>query len=89
VVKVLVKKLAPEVQLPNYKTSGASGVDLMAFINEPIKLLPNNSCLVPTGLSVAFSEKAILQFLIHQELLTVITEGKLKSFFTIMANKSF
>jgi len=61
VVKVLVKKLAPEVQLPNYKTSGASGVDLMAFINEPIKLLPNNSCLVPTGLSVAFSEKYELQ----------------------------
>ena len=60
-VKVLVKKLAPEVQLPNYKTSGASGVDLMAFINEPIKLLPNNSCLVPTGLSVAFSEKYELQ----------------------------
>jgi len=61
VVKVLVKKLAPEVQLPNYKTSGASGVDLMAFINQPIKLLPNNSCLVPTGLSVAFSEEYELQ----------------------------
>jgi|TARA_X000001036_G_scaffold417541_1_gene435598 dUTP pyrophosphatase len=61
VAKVLVKKLAPEVQLPNYKTSGASGVDLMAFINQPIKLLPNNSCLVPTGLSVAFSEEYELQ----------------------------
>jgi dUTP pyrophosphatase len=61
VVKVLVKKLTPEVQLPNYKTSGASGVDLMAFINQPIKLLPNNSCLVPTGLSVAFSEEYELQ----------------------------
>jgi len=61
VVKVLVKKLAPEVQLPNYKTSGASGVDLMAFINQPIKLLPNNSCLVSTGLSVAFSEEYELQ----------------------------
>ena len=60
-VKVLVKKLAPEVQLPNYKTSGASGVDLMAFINQPIKILPNNSCLVPTGLSVAFSEEYELQ----------------------------
>ena len=59
--KVLVKKLAPEVQLPNYKTSGASGVDLMAFINQPIKLPPNNSCLVPTGLSVAFSEEYELQ----------------------------
>ena len=55
-VKVLVKKLNPEVQLPVYKTSGSSGMDLMAFIKSPIILAPNNSCLVPTGLSVAFTE---------------------------------
>ena len=54
-VKVLVKKLNPKVQLPAYKTSGASGMDLMAFTNQPIKIPPNSSCLVPTGLSLAFS----------------------------------
>ena len=55
-VKVLVKKLNPNVQLPAYKTSGASGMDLMAFIDKPIKIAPKSSCLVPTGLSLAFSE---------------------------------
>ena len=55
-VKVLVKKLNPNVQLPVYKTSGASGMDLMAFIERPIKLAANRYCLVPTGLSIAFSE---------------------------------
>ena len=55
-VKVLVKKLNPKVQLPTYKTSGASGMDLMAFIDQPIKIPPQTSCLVPTGLSLAFSE---------------------------------
>ena len=55
-VKVLIKKLNPAVILPNYKTSGASGVDLMAFINNPIKIEPQSSCLVPTGISIAFSE---------------------------------
>ena len=54
--KVLVKKLNPKVQLPTYKTSGASGMDLMAFIDQPIKIPPQTSCLVPTGLSLAFSE---------------------------------
>ena len=54
--KVLVKKLNPEVELPAYKTTGASGMDLMAFIKETIKIPPNSSCLVPTGLSVAFSD---------------------------------
>ena len=55
-VKVLIKKLDQFVELPIYKTTGASGMDLMAFIKQPIKLAPNSSCLVPTGLSVAFSE---------------------------------
>jgi dUTP pyrophosphatase len=53
---VLIKKLNPNVVLPTYKTNGASGMDLMAFIEEPIKISPNSSHLVPTGLSMAFSE---------------------------------
>ena len=55
-VKVLIKKLDQSVELPIYKTTGASGMDLMAFIKQPIKLAPNRSCLVPTGLSIAFPE---------------------------------
>jgi len=54
--KVLIKKLNPDVELPVYKTSGASGMDLMAFIEEPIIISPDSSYLVPTGLSIAFSE---------------------------------
>ena len=60
-VKVLIKKLDPSVELPVYKTIGASGMDLKAFINEPIKLAPNNSCLIPTGLAIAFSEDYEIQ----------------------------
>ena len=55
-IKVLVKKLEPSVKLPSYKTNGASGMDLMAFINKSIELKPRESCLVPTGLSVAFPD---------------------------------
>ena len=60
-VKVLVKKLNPYVQLPTYRTSGASGMDLMAYIEKPINLEPGKSCLVPTGLSVAFPQKYEIQ----------------------------
>ena len=55
-VKVLLKKLDSSVELPSYKTDGASGMDLMAFIKEPINLKPYTSCIVPTGISVAFSD---------------------------------
>jgi len=61
VAKVLIKKLNPEVELPAYKTTGASGMDLMAFIREPIIIPPNSSHLIPTGLSVAFSEDYEIQ----------------------------
>ena len=60
-VKVLLKKLDSSVELPSYKTDGASGMDLMAFINEPINLKPYTSCLVPTGISVAFSDEFEIQ----------------------------
>jgi len=59
--KVLIKKLDPAVELPAYKTEGASGMDLMALLNEPINLKPNSSCLVPTGLAVAFSSDFEIQ----------------------------
>jgi len=60
-VKVVIKKLDSSVQLPTYKTNGASGMDLMAHVEKPINLKPGKSCLVPTGLSVAFSEEYEIQ----------------------------
>jgi len=60
-VNVLIKKLNSSVQLPSYKTNGASGMDLMAYIEKPINLEPGKSCLVPTGLSVAFPQEYEIQ----------------------------
>ena len=62
-VKILIKKLDPETQIPSYKTEGASGMDLMAFIKKPMKLAPKTSCLVPTGISVAFSDDYEIQIM--------------------------
>ena len=60
-VKVLIKKLSSDVKLPSYKTSGASGMDLMAYIKSPITIKPKTSELISTGLSVAFSEEYEIQ----------------------------
>ena len=60
-VKVLIKRLDPAVKLPIYKTSGASGMDLMAFIKKPINIKPKTSSLIPTGLTVAFSKNYEIQ----------------------------
>ena len=60
-VKVLVKRLNSKVKLPEYKTSGSSGMDLMACLDSPIKIAPNSLKLIPTGLSIAIPEDLEIQ----------------------------
>ena len=47
-VKVLIKKLDPSAKIPEYKTSGASGMDLTACIKEPVTVKSKTSSLIPT-----------------------------------------
>ena len=60
-IKVLVKKLNPKAELPKYKTEGSSGIDLMALIENSITIKPQNSALIPTGLSIAIPEDTEVQ----------------------------
>ena len=60
-VKVLVKRLNSKVQLPIYKTDGSSGMDLMAFIEHPIKIKAQESALISTGISIAIPNDTEIQ----------------------------
>ncbi len=60
-IKVLIKKLDSKAKLPSYKTDGSSGMDLMAFTNNVIKIAPNSSALIPTGLSLAIPKDCEIQ----------------------------
>ena len=60
-VKVLIKKIDPSVELPSYKTEGASGMDIMAFLKKPIEIKPKTSSVISSGLLVAFSEDYEIQ----------------------------
>jgi dUTP pyrophosphatase len=42
--------------LPDYATPGASGMDLRAFIIEPIRLLPLGRSLISTGIFIELPE---------------------------------
>ncbi|MDY5683508.1 MAG: dUTP diphosphatase [Treponema sp.] len=42
--------------LPEYKTDGASGCDVHAFVKEPVELLPGDIKLIPTGLACSIPE---------------------------------
>ena len=55
-IKILIKRLSKDVSLPKYETSGSSGMDLAAYINNNINIEPGKSFIVPTGLFVAIPE---------------------------------
>ena len=60
-VKIKIKKLDPKVKIPQYKTEGSSGMDLMAFVKESLKIKPNSSELIPTGISIAIPQDTEIQ----------------------------
>lgn len=47
-----IKRLSHNINVPEYKTEGAAGMDLCAAISEPITLKPLERSLIPTGLKI-------------------------------------
>ncbi len=60
-VKILVKKFDKNIKLPAYKTSGSSGMDLVAYIKKKITINPGKTAMIPTGIAVAIPKKYEIQ----------------------------
>ena len=60
-VKILVKKFDKNIKLPAYKTSGSSGMDLVAYIKNKITIDPGKTVMIPTGIAVAIPKNYEIQ----------------------------
>ena len=60
-VKILVKKFDKSIKLPVYKTSGSSGMDLIANIQNKIAIYPGRTVLIPSGIAVAIPKNYEIQ----------------------------
>jgi dUTP pyrophosphatase len=60
-VKLLIKKLQKNIILPEYKTDGSSGMDLMANIEQTVKILPGEKKIISTGIMIAIPEQYEIQ----------------------------
>jgi dUTP pyrophosphatase len=54
-LEVVIKK-KDGVNLPSYATESSSGLDLVAFLEQPVVLEPLMRALVPTGIHIAIPE---------------------------------
>ena len=52
-VKILIKKINKHIKLPTYKTSGSSGMDLIAYAKSKITIKPSKTAIIPTGITLA------------------------------------
>ncbi len=60
-VKILVKKFDKNIKLPTYKTSGSSGMDVMAYIKNIITIKPGKTAIVPTGITLGIPKNYEIQ----------------------------
>ena len=59
--EILIKRLSKDVALPKYETEGSSGLDLSAYTDNQIKILPGKSEIISTGLAVAIPKNFEIQ----------------------------
>ena len=60
-LEILVKKFDKNIKLPDYKTSGSSGMDLVAYIKNKITINPSKTAIIPTGIAVAIPKNYEIQ----------------------------
>ena len=60
-VKILVKKFNKKIKLPVYKTSGSSGMDIVAYVKKKITIRPSEIAIIPTGIALAMPKNYEIQ----------------------------
>jgi dUTP pyrophosphatase len=55
-LKILDPRIGKEFPLPRYETSAAAGVDLRACIEETLTIGPQETKLIPTGISIYIAD---------------------------------
>ena len=102
-VKILVKKFYKNIKLPVYKTSGSSGMDLLAYVKKKITINPSKTAMIPTGIAVAIPKNYEIQIrprsgLAAKKAISVLNtpgtidsdyRGEIKIILINLSNKSF
>jgi dUTP pyrophosphatase len=63
-LKILDPRVGDTIPLPHYATSGSAGLDMRACIDEPIKVSPGATVLVPTGLAIHVADPSLAAVLL-------------------------
>ena len=59
--EIFIKRLSKNIPLPKYETTGSSGMDLSANIEETVSIAPGKISVIPTGISVSIPNNFEIQ----------------------------
>lgn len=63
-LKILDSRLGDSIELPHYATAGSAGLDMRACIDEPIRVEPGATVLIPTGLAIHIADASLAAVLL-------------------------
>lgn len=55
-LKILDPRIGETIPLPTYATNGSAGLDLRVCIDEPLQIVPQQTILLPTGISIYIAD---------------------------------
>ncbi|APF04131.1 TPA: dUTP diphosphatase [Legionella pneumophila] len=55
-LKILDSRIGDTIPLPAYATDGSAGLDLRVCISEPMQVAPQQTVLLPTGISIYIAD---------------------------------
>jgi dUTP pyrophosphatase len=58
-IRILDSRLGSEFPLPHYATEGSAGLDLRACVPAPLRIVPGQAELIPTGLSIHLADPGL------------------------------
>lgn len=58
-LKILDSRIGDVIPLPAYATDGSAGLDLRVCIDEPLQIAPQQTVLLPTGLSIYIADNRL------------------------------
>ncbi|NWN90080.1 dUTP diphosphatase [Marinobacter adhaerens] len=58
-VRILDDRIGSQIAFPEYATEGSAGLDLRACVDQPLTLMPGETQLIPTGLSIYIADPSL------------------------------
>jgi dUTP pyrophosphatase len=63
-LKILDARIGSKFPLPRYGTDGAAGLDMVACLDESLRLAPGDTTLIPTGIAIHIDDPGLAAVLL-------------------------